>query len=165
MRASTSAARPTLRATRPMRGSVFVDTNILLYAHDAAEGVKHAVALARYRELVAAGRLIVSTQVLGEFYVNAVRARSGPRRPPLASVERAQRIVELLAQGDCYVVTSSDCVRAVTVSRKRQIGYWDALIVVAAAASGAGILLTEDLNHGQTIEGVLLENPFVSRQR
>ena len=145
-----------------MSGNVFVDTNVLLYAHDSTEGVKHAVALARYSALVADDRLIVSTQVLGEFYVNAVRTRGKPKRPPVATVERAERIVALLAESACYAVRPADCIRAVAVARKHQLGYWDALIIVAAAASGADRLLTEDLNHGQTIEGVVIESPFAS---
>lgn len=145
-----------------MSGDVFVDTNVLLYAHDESEGLKHAVALARYRELVAEDRLVVSTQVLGEFYVNAVRPRGKAKRASVVTAERAERVIALLAQSACYSVAPSDCVRATAVARKHQLGYWDALIVVAAAASGAQRLLTEDLNHGQKIEGVLIESPFAS---
>lgn len=148
-----------------MSDRVFVDTNVLLYAHDLAEASKRAVALARYRELVAADRLVVSTQVLGEFYVNAVRSRANPKRPAMATAEQAERVVTLLAEGDCYTVTPTDCARAMRVARAHRLGYWDALIVVAAAGSGARVLLSEDFRHGQTLEGVLVENPFVSLAR
>ncbi len=145
-----------------MSGKVFVDTNILLYAHDVQEPAKRPVALALYKELVASERLVVSTQVLGEFFVNAVRPRERLKRPPIAAREDAERVVARLAESACYTTTPGDYVRAVKVAATHQVGFWDSLILVAASHSGAQRLISEDFGHGRTIEGVRIENPFLA---
>src|SRR5688572_22677228 len=119
-----------------MNGRVFIDTNVLLYVHDGDAGAKRAIAFARYQELIQSGRLIVSSQVLSEFFVNATRPRQKGRKVILER-SRAERAVALLAELDCYPVTPADCLRAIQVSRRNTLGYWDALIVVAAANAGA----------------------------
>lgn len=141
-----------------MSGKVFMDTNVLLYAYDLREKRKHPIALAVFRELVASDLLVVSTQVLGEFYVNAVRAPRG--ESAMTTHDAAERVVSRLAEGDCYTTTPSDCLQAIRLADKHRLSFWDALIVVAASRAGASRLLSEDLTHGQILEGVRVENPF-----
>jgi predicted nucleic acid-binding protein len=145
-----------------MSGKVFFDTNVLLYAHDAVEVAKRPVALALYKELLANEQLVVSTQVLGEFFVNAIRDRSKKGKRAIATWDDAERVVTGLAGGDCYSTSPADYVRAIGVAAKHQVGFWDSLIVVAASRAGCERLLSEDFKHGRTIEGVRVENPFLA---
>ena len=126
--------------------------------YDLEAGQKRSITLPIYKELVLGDRLIVSTQVLGEFYLNAIRVRRG--RLPFMDPPSARRILRALAEGACYVNAGADYVEAAEVAERNKLSFWDALIVVAASRSGAECLLTEDLNHGQIIEGVRVENPF-----
>jgi predicted nucleic acid-binding protein len=98
----------------------------------------------------------VSPQVLQEFYVNVTRKIS----KPLAR-DAARLVVGTYAIW-CIDVGSSDVAAAFRIEDEAKIGFWDALIVASAVKAGATRLLSEDLNPGQTIAGVLIENPFGS---
>lgn len=133
---------------------VFVDTNVLTYVFDDAEPVKQA----RARELLAseARELVVSTQVLQELYVSLTKGRH-----PIAAPDIAERAVRG-ASGYTVVQLDVDLVlTGIDVAQKRQLSFWDALILAAAARARCGALLSEDLNTGQVIEGVRVENPFL----
>lgn len=133
----------------------FVDTNVLVYAHDRGEPAKRERALA---VLAATDRraLVLSTQVLSEFYVATTR----PQRQ-LLSREAARRIVTDLLLTPVEPV-DADLVRRVhRLHASHSLSYWDALVVGAAARAGCQRLLTEDLQAGQVIDGVRVENPFV----
>jgi predicted nucleic acid-binding protein len=133
----------------------FVDTNVLVYAVDEDEPVRHD----RARELldeVDPGTLVVSAQVLGEFYVTATRKLTRP----LTAADAARRV----AQFATLTVVPLDTrlvATAIDLSTTAQISYWDALILAAAASAGCERVLTEDLQDGQTIAGVRIENPFL----
>lgn len=131
----------------------FIDTNVLVYAHDRDQPDKRERAL----NLLAdhAGDLVVSTQVLAEFYVVATRKLARP----LAAQEAAAQVDEM-AQGT-VVGMDADLVRsAVAFSREHSLSLWDALIVGAAVRGGCDVLFTEDLSDGTTLDGVLVSNPF-----
>ncbi len=98
----------------------------------------------------------MSPQVLQEFYVNVTRKIS----KPLAR-DAARLVVGTYAIW-CIDVGSSDVAAAFRIEDEAKIGFWDALIVASAVKAGATRLLSEDLNPGQTIAGVLIENPFGS---
>jgi len=137
-----------------MSDKIFVDTNILLYAHDPDSGEKRKTANERLRELWERKTGILSTQVLQEFYVNIIRKIRSP-----LSRERARSIV-----GD-YVkwvidVTPAEIMAAFLIEDESQVSFWDALIVAAAVKGNASRILSEDLTAGQRIAGVLIENPF-----
>jgi predicted nucleic acid-binding protein len=138
-----------------MTEKVFVDTNILLYAQDAGSGRKHEIAAQVVRELWHQGAGVLSMQVLQEFYVNVTRKVSIP-----LSRSQAQSVV-----GDylewAMETTSSDIEAAFQIENESGISFWNALIVASAAKSGASRILSEDLNSGQRIAGVVIENPFV----
>lgn len=141
-----------------MNGKAFVDTNVLIYAHDADAGHKHDVARAVLRELWESRTGVLSTQVLQEFYVNATRKI----RTPLGRPE-ARAIVDAYAAWCVEGLTPLDLARAFQLEDFAQLGFWDALIVAVAIRSGARRVLSEDLNGGQIINGVMIENPFAAR--
>ena len=137
-----------------MSDRTFIDTNILLYAHDAGSGEKHAIADRVLRELWITGTGVLSVQVLQEFYVNVTRKIRSP-----LSREQARSIVNDYVEW-ATETTPAEIVTAFRIEDESRIGFWDALIVSSAAKSGAARILSEDLNAGQRIAGILIENPF-----
>ena len=137
-----------------MSDKTFVDTNVLVYAHDVDAQGKHDVARAALRALWTEGFGVISPQVLQEFYVTVTR-----KIPTPIPKKSARAVVEAYTPW-CIGMTAREIDAAFQIEDEAKIGFWDALIVAAAAASGATKLLSEDLNDGQTIAGVLVENPF-----
>lgn len=142
---------------RYMRDKVFVDTNILLYVYDRAAGNKREIASELVRQLWHDGTGALSTQVLQEFYVNVTRKIPRPVSPA-----EARTIISRYLVWHMEVNTGESLVRASEIEERHRLSFWDALIITAAAQSGAATLLSEDLNHGQVIEGVKIVNPFRS---
>lgn len=138
-----------------MSGKTFVDTNILLYAYDLDEGSKHRIARDLVADLMKTRQGSLSPQVLQEFYVNATRK---PKKP-LTKLE-ARRIVEIFSVW-CVDVTSVEVATAFRIEDEAKINFWDALICAFALKSGADRILSEDMNSGQKIAGLLIENPFL----
>jgi predicted nucleic acid-binding protein len=137
-----------------MTAPVFVDSNVFLYAVDEADPVKQQAARAWRAELWKSRRGRVSFQVLGEFYVNAVRLL------PKAREEARAEVRDLLAWNP--VVTDAVLLdHGWKIQDRYGLSYWDALIVAAAKASSCGFLLTEDLQAGQKLDGIQVVNPFV----
>ena len=134
----------------------FVDTNVLVYAYDRAAGSKHVRARELLEELWTSGRGVLSTQVLQEFYVNVLR-KTRPRVPP----EDARTLVADYLAWDPVVNDGAAVLEALDASRRHQRSYWDALVVVAAARSGASVMYSEDFNHGQRFGSVQVLNPFL----
>jgi predicted nucleic acid-binding protein len=135
--------------------TTFVDTNIVLYAYDQREPDKSAIAreilsnLWRTRE----GRL--STQVLQELYVNLTR-----KLRVVVPRSKARALVGRYGRWPVYTIATGDILEAAELEQRHSLSFWDALIIVAAARSGSDKLLSEDLQHGRTIAGVRIENPF-----
>lgn len=140
-----------------MIGKTFVDTNILLYAHDRDAGRKGEIAAARLRELWETELGVVSVQVLQEFFVNATRKIANPLPLPIA--REVLRVYRSWVRRETTVDT---VLRATELMELAQLSFWDALIVAAAEEAGANTLLSEDLNGGQVIAGVRVANPFSS---
>jgi predicted nucleic acid-binding protein len=136
-------------------GAAFVDTNVLVYAFDRRSEPKVETAKELLNQLTATGRLRLSTQVLQELY--PVLTRKG--EPPYTPQEALIRL-EYLSEWPIYINDYSAIRDAVVLSTEAIISFWDALILVAAARSGATVLYTEDLNHGQKLLGVTVVNPF-----
>jgi predicted nucleic acid-binding protein len=141
-----------------MSGRVFVDTNVLAYVFDDDEPAKRIAAVAALERERRDQELVVSTQVLQELYVCLTH---GSR--PIAPHDIAEQAVLDAAR---LTVVQVDVVlvrEAIASSRRNKLSFWDALIVRAAVAGRCDRLLTEDLNHAQTVDGVSVENPFVAR--
>ncbi len=134
----------------------FVDTNVLIYAVSSAphEAAKQAVA----QSLLNSGELVLSVQVLQEFYYQVTR----PSRAGRLSHESAMQFVERLAQRTVLPVTIGLLRSAAAISQRYQISYWDAEIIAAAQAMDCDAVYSEDLNPGQVYSGIQLVNPFSS---
>jgi predicted nucleic acid-binding protein len=138
-----------------MTAPVFVDSNVLLYALDEANPEKQKAARDWRAELWKSRRGRLSFQVLGEFYVNAVRLL------PKARDEARAEVRDLLAWNP--VGTDAALLElGWKIQDRYQLSYWDALIVAAAKASSCRYLLTEDLQAGQKLDGIVVVNPFLS---
>lgn len=134
----------------------FFDTNILVYLFDTDADDKKARACVRFETEASAGRALLSTQVLQEFYVVVTRKLSVPLEP-----EAAEEIVRNLSLLPVIGIDTEKILAAIGRSQKMQLSFWDALIIETALAGGASRLLTEDLQHGQIIDGLQIENPFL----
>jgi len=132
---------------------VFLDTNVLVYAVDAADPGKRKTARDQIEALAREHRGVISTQVLQEFYVCAVKKLG---MDPLA----ARELVTEWQNFEVVVVETELINRAIDCSVLFRISFWDALIVASAERARCFQLLTEDLNHGQVLHGVCIENPF-----
>jgi predicted nucleic acid-binding protein len=139
-----------------MSGKVFVDSNILVYAHDADSGSKHVTSKRCIAQLWNTGTGYLSTQVLQEFYVNVTRKIKKPLLP-----SDARPIVRDFSLWVRSLLTPATVLRASEISENWQISFWDGMILAAAEQDGVGELLSEGLSHGQTIAGVKVRNPFV----
>ena len=139
-----------------MSDKTFVDTNVLIYAHDVDAKAKHEVAKTVLHELWSERTGVLSMQVLQEFYVNVTR-----KIPHPISKASARLVVSSYAIW-CVDTTPTEISTAFRIEDESQIGFWDALIVASALKSGASRIVSEDLNAGQTIAGLRIENPFAT---
>ena len=131
----------------------FFDTNVLVYAHDWREPGKRDVS----RELVAQAmdedELVLSTQVLVEFYATSVRRR-------LLTPSQARDLLSLWASHDVVPQTADLVIRAIALHREHTLSFWDGLIVQAAIDSHCDILLSEDLQDGRRFGELVVRDPF-----
>jgi predicted nucleic acid-binding protein len=140
-----------------MSDRYFVDTNILMYAHDASAGEKHERARALVEELWRDRTGVVSTQVLQELSVNL---RKKTRRPLEATATR-EIVADYLAWH--VVVNGGEAILdALEFETRYQLSFWDALIVQAAQSAGAEVLYSEDLSNGQRYGSVRVVNPLAA---
>ena len=139
---------------------ILVDTNILLYAADLKAGDKNLKALVLIDELTAQNRMVVSAQVLNEFFHAATR----PNKPPSLSYDDAARTIRDLAVAvPVLPLTSAITLRALDAIPRHGFSFWDALIRSAAKENGIPMVYTEDFQHGRDVEGVRIVNPFVEK--
>jgi predicted nucleic acid-binding protein len=139
-----------------MTGPVFVDTNVLVYDRDRRDARKHDQARAWMAALWRQRGLgVVSTQVLTEFYWTATRKL----RPGLDE-EVARRYVRSLGAWEVVSVDQPAISDAWAVQDRFKLSFWDSLIVAAARIGGCSVLLTEDLQDGQDLDGLLVVSPF-----
>lgn len=136
-----------------MTGLAFFDTNILVYADDSATPAKQARAISLIAGHQRETSLVVSMQVLQEYFVAATRKLK-------VDPATAQRKVEILARGRVVRFTERDVIAAIELHRLTQISFWDAMIVHAARTVNAAILYSEDMAHGVAVAGVIVRNPF-----
>lgn len=153
-RAVTRAGRATSCMTAEAHLE-FVDANVLVYAFDASAGVKQQKAQQLLERLWHSGTGCISVQVLQEFFVIVTRKVAKP-----LPVEDAMARVRELAAWKVFTPVADDVLAAIGLHTKAKIGFWDAMIVVAASDSGCDVLWTEDFNDGQLLRGVRIRNPF-----
>jgi predicted nucleic acid-binding protein len=138
-----------------MSEKYFVDTNILMYAHDTSAGAKHERAKALVEDLWRQRSGVVSTQVLQELCVNLRRKAGHP-----VDLRTTREIVADYLSWDVVTNTGESILEALQLEEHYQISFWDALIVQAAEVSGAAVLYSEDPSDGQTYRGVRVVNPL-----
>jgi predicted nucleic acid-binding protein len=135
----------------------FVDTNVLVYAHDATAGDKHARARALVEELWTSREGCLSVQVLQEFFVATTRKIPKPLDAPAAA-----QIIDDLAHWHVHAPAARDVLAAIGIHQRTGASFWDAMILHSAKELGCQTLHSEDLNPGQAYDGVQVLNPFLA---
>ncbi len=135
-----------------------VDTNIVVYAYDLDDPVKHAIAVALMERLADQGRLVLSSQVFNEFCSVMMK----PSRPGRLDPDQLSILLRRLESlGEVVPVTSSMTFRALEAIQRNGLSFWDALIWAAAAENDLPVVYTEDFQAGRVVEGVRFVNPFL----
>lgn len=138
-----------------MPDKYFVDTNILLYAHDRSAGLKHERARQLVEQLWNSGEGVLSTQVLQELCINLRRKIARP-----LAVEEVRRLIQDYLSWEIVVNTPASVLQALEIEVRYQISFWDALVLQTAESSGAAVLYSEDLGAGQKYGAVQVVNPL-----
>ncbi len=138
-----------------MSDKYFVDTNILMYAHDTSAGDKHERAKALVEELWRDRAGVVSTQVLQELAVNLRRKAGNP-----LDAKATRDIVADYLTWQVVVNGGDSILEALELETRHQISFWDALVIQAAQSSGTRVLYSEDLSDGQLYGPVRVINPL-----
>jgi predicted nucleic acid-binding protein len=136
--------------------NVFFDTSVLIYIHDQRFPYKRDIARRVYSRHLYDKSLVISTQVLQEFY--AILTGKIKQVPP----KQAEALTAHLAELHVVSIQPSHVLEAISLRLRHKLSFWDSLILIAAKAAKAGLVLSEDLGHGQTYEGVRVENPFAA---
>ncbi len=142
-------ASPAARTPR-----TFLDTNILAYSDDPRDPAKRQMALNLIKAHLCLRTGVVSLQVLQEYFVSAMGKLK-------LNAALAKQRVEVFAKFHIAEPTVSDILAAIDMHRLYGFSFWDALVLRMAKQSGCRILLTEDIQHGQEIDGVRIVNPFL----
>lgn len=138
-----------------MPDKCFVDTNILLYAHDLSTGPKHKRAREIVEDLWETGRGVLSTQVIQELCINLRRKIARP-----LPVDEVRNIVQDYLSWEIVVNTPSAVLQALEIEVRYKTSFWDAMILQAAESAGAHVLYSEDLAAGQVYGAITVVNPF-----
>ena len=139
-----------------MSDKYFVDTNILVYAHDRSAGTKHDRARTLIEQLWQSGNGVLSTQVLQELCLNLCRKAN----PPL-QIEETRRLLQDYLSWEVVVNSPESVLQALEIEDRYKTSFWDALILHAAEISGATVLYSEDFSANQKYGSVRVVNPFL----
>jgi predicted nucleic acid-binding protein len=139
-----------------MSARLFVDTNVLVYAHDRGAGRKHELARELIERLWRERSGVISTQVLNELYVNVRRKAAAP-----ISAGEARKLIQDYLTWEVVINDGASVLRALEIEERYGLSYWDALIVQAAELSGAAVLYSEDLSTGQRYGSVEVVDPLI----
>lgn len=131
----------------------FIDTNLLVYADSGDEPVKQLAALSLLKQIRQTNRGVLSTQVLTEYCNVALKKLQMPH----ANIRQQLLFWQ---QFEVVQVTTSLVNEALDIQQTRGVSYYDALIVAAAQISGCSVLLSEEMHHNKSINGVKIINPF-----
>lgn len=138
-----------------MAEKYFVDTNILIYAHDRSAGVKHDRARRAVEHLWDTGEGVLSTQVLQELCINLRRKVAKP-----LAVDEVRRFIQDYLSWEVVVNTPESVLQALEIEVRYKISFWDALVLQAAESSGASIVYSEDLSVGHRYGAIQVVNPL-----
>ena len=140
-----------------MTEKYFVDTNVLVYAHDRRAGFKHERARQLVERLWDSGQGVLSTQVLQELCINL----RGKVNPPLP-VDVIRGLIQDYMSWQIVVNTPTSVIQALDIEVRYETSFWDALILQAAESSGAAVVYSEDLSAGQKYGPVQVINPLMA---
>jgi len=138
-----------------MKDKVFLDTNIIVYAHDRSSGEKHAVAKEIMDHLWESRQGVISVQVLQEFFVCVTKKIVKP-----ILIKDARVLLEYLSNWEVVANDKYITLKAIDLLEKYRFSFWDSLIIQAAIQSQSHVLFSEDLPDGQVITGTKILNPF-----
>ena len=133
----------------------FIDTNIIIYAYDVTAGEKQKTAGNILADFWNSGLGVISTQVLQEFFVNVVQ-----KTPKPIDKQQAKEIVRDLLKWHVVVNSGDSIIDAINICIKYGYSFWDSMIIEAAIKGSASVLISEDLQDRQVIDGVTIKNPF-----
>lgn len=136
-----------------MANRSFIDTNVIVYAEASDAPDKQQAALALLKQLYESGTGVLSTQVLQEYCNIAIKKL----KLPIAHI-RAQ--IDMYEQFQVVQVTPAIIRDALDLNQTRSVAFYDAIIIACAKTAGCNLLFSEDLNTGEVIAGVRLQNPF-----
>lgn len=140
-----------------MSDRFFLDTNILVYAHDGGLPAKKARSQELIFECLRSGSGVLSAQVLSEFFVTVTQKVKCPMTPA-----RAKQEIILLSALETVEIDATLIVEAVNLKLRWQLSYWDALILAAAERAGCDTVYSEDLSNGQVYGALTVRNPYAS---
>jgi predicted nucleic acid-binding protein len=138
-----------------MKDKVFLDTNIIVYAHDRSSGEKNATAKEIMGYLWESKKGVISVQVLQELFVCVTQKIVNPLQ-----IKNARVILEYLSTWEVVVNDMHITMQAIDLQEKFKFSFWDSMIIQAAVQGQVGILLSEDLPDGQVVMGTKILNPF-----
>lgn len=138
-----------------MTDRIFIDTNILVYAHDVSAGDKHARAKNLVQELWKSRAGCLSIQVMQEFYVSVTQKVSTPM-----ARSTAMEVLRNLSHWHVHEPGIEDVIAAIDLQGRFQVSFWDAMIIQSALLLDCSLIWSEDLNPGQVYDKVTLVNPF-----
>jgi predicted nucleic acid-binding protein len=139
-----------------MPDKYFVDTDILLYAHDRSAGLKHERARQLIERLWTSGQGVLSTQVLQELCINLRRKIARP-----LPVEEVRRLIQDYLSWEIVVNSPASVLQALEIEVRYKTSFWDALVLQAAETAGAAVLYSEDLAAGQKYGPIQVVNPLL----
>jgi predicted nucleic acid-binding protein len=138
-----------------MTDRFFLDTNILVYAHEGGDLAKQSRSRDLIYKAIRTGNGILSPQVLGEFYVTVTRKIAKP-----VPEDQARRELVLLSSLCTVDMDATLVIQALDLRARWQVSYWDALILAAAERSECEVVYSEDLSAGQQYGTVQVRNPY-----
>jgi predicted nucleic acid-binding protein len=133
----------------------FVDTNVLVYAHDRSAGEKNTAAQQLIRRLWETGNGCLNVQILQEFYVTVTRKVALP-----LNFEEAAEIIRDLSFWHMHIPTAEDVLGAIDIQRHYKSSFWDAMVIHSAVCLGCKVIWSEDLANGQIYKNAQVKNPF-----
>ncbi len=134
----------------------FFDTNVLVYCMDAGDPDRQARAIERFARACEQDTVVLSAQVLQEFYAVTTRKLQPPLSPAAAQAQ-----IERLASFEVVGSSATSVLEATRLAARHQLQWWDALILEAALRAQADVLVSEDGQHGQRFGKLIVENPFL----
>lgn len=134
----------------------FFDTNVLVYCMDAGDPDRQARAIERFARACEQDTVVLSAQVLQEFYAVTTRKLQPPLSPAAAQAQ-----IERLASFEVVGSSATSVLEATRLAARHQLQWWDALILEAALRAQADVLVSEDVQHGQRFGKLTVENPFL----